>query len=121
MQSLSYPAAKLSTLVFGACANAKGAAPARNIRLQALQRQSDLISSKGDQCKDPASKRMDDQVRQVIAAGSDPESPAVRSVFEGNRAIEQCRQKEARAQAQLAARERTEYLREAKPCAAAYL
>jgi hypothetical protein len=103
----------LAMLIFGACANAKALPP--SARLQALQRQSDLISSSADQCMDQATKRADDQVKQLIAAGSDPESPAVRSVLDqSNGAIAQCRQEEASAQAHLAAQERAEYMREAQ-------
>lgn len=103
----------LSMLLFSACANAL--APPPSARLQALQRQSDRISSNGDQCLAQATKRTDDQVKQLIAAGNNPDSPAVRSVFDqGNSAIAQCRQEEANAQAQLAAQERVEYTREAQ-------
>jgi hypothetical protein len=102
-------------LIFGACANAKAPPPPPSARLQALQRQSDLISSNADQCMDQATKRADDQVKQLIAAGNDPESPAVRSVLDqSDGAIAQCRQEEANAQAQLAAQERAEYMREAQ-------
>ena len=64
---------------------------------------------------DQATQRTDDQVKQLIAAGNNPDSPAVRSVFDqGNSAIARCRQEEASAQAQLAALEQAEYMREAQ-------
>lgn len=103
----------LAMLIFGACASAK--APPPSARLQALQRQSDRISSNSSQCMDQATKRTDDQVKLLLASGKNSDSPAVRSVFDqGNSAIAQCRQEEANAQAQLAAKERAEYLREAQ-------
>jgi hypothetical protein len=104
----------LATLIFGACANAK-VPPPPSPRLQALQRQSDRISSNAEQCMDQATERTDDQVKQLVAAGKDPESPAVRLVFDqGSGAIAKCREDEAAAQGQIAAQEQAEYMREAQ-------
>jgi hypothetical protein len=106
----------LLILIFGACANAKAPPPpGRNARLQVLQQQIDRISSKGDQCVNQATQRTDDQVKQLIAARNNPDSPEVRSVFDqGNSAIARCRQEEASAEAQFAALEQAEYIREAQ-------
>jgi hypothetical protein len=105
----------LPSLAFGACADTRSAQPNPDPRLQALQLQSARIAHNADQCVEQATARTDARVKELTAAGDDSGSAPMRiALDQGDSAIAKCREDEADAQAQVAAQERAEYLREAQ-------
>jgi hypothetical protein len=105
----------LPNLAFSACAAVKSTPLPPNPRLQALARQSALISRQADQCVKQATRRTDTKVSHLTSAGNAPGSAKVRlALDQGDAVIAKCRSDEAKAQAQMAAEERAEYLREAQ-------
>jgi hypothetical protein len=105
----------LPSLAFSACADVKSTSPAADPRLQALQRQSAMIARNTGQCVDEATERTDAQVKQLTSAGDGPGSAQVRMALDrGDGAIAKCRADGASSQAQVAAQERAEYVREAE-------
>jgi hypothetical protein len=105
----------LPNLAFGACTAVKSTSPTLDTRLQALERQSTLISRHGDQCVEQATQRTDNQVSYLTGAGNAPSSAQVQMALDqGGGAIAKCRSDQAEEQAQVAKEERAEYLREAE-------